>query len=64
MTHPEDRGLTLLTTYYGDDFDAAVYTTGGTYHTVFVTNIDDGSSTEHRFQSRAKAVAFAEGAAA
>lgn len=64
MTHPEDRGLTLLTSFYGNDFDVDIYTKGGTYHTVFVINVADGSSTEHKFYSRAKAFAFAEGAAA
>ena len=59
MTHPEDRGLSLLTSFYGDDFDVNVYTNGGTYHTVFVRSVEDGSATEHRFHSRAKALAFA-----
>lgn len=63
MTHPDDRNLTLLASYYGDEFDVSVYTNGGTYHTVFVRSVEDGSATESRFHNRAKALAFAERAA-
>jgi len=60
MNHPSTRNLTRLTSFYGDDFDVDVFTNGGTYHTVIVTNFDDGSWKEHQFYNRAKALAFAE----
>lgn len=52
-----------LTTFYGEFYDATVYSSGGTYHKVRVENIETGQPIERKFYSRVKAVAFAEATA-
>ena len=55
--------MNTVKTFYGEDYDATVYTNGGTYHKVIVEHIDDGSREIHKFFNRDKAIAFAKGAA-
>lgn len=57
-----DTNTYLIETFYGENFDASIFTNGGTYHKVVVENIDDGSREIRKFFSRAKAYRFAEGA--
>lgn len=49
-----------IKTILGENFDAMIYTNGGTYHKVIIESIDDGSREVRKFHSREKAFKFAE----
>ena len=52
--------MQIIHSIIGNEYDATVYTNGGTYHKVMIENVEDGRTEYFKFYSRSKAFKFAE----